>query len=63
MLSKTQLKIADFCNNSIAALKKLIPNSFCKEKYLPHYQKYNFVEARIKAKKHIVYKISINQNG
>ena len=38
MLSKYQLLNADFYNNSISNVKKLVPNFFDKEKYVFHHE-------------------------
>ena len=37
-----QLKIIDFCNIPIGTVKKLMPNSFSREKYGLHCETYNF---------------------
>ena len=42
MLFTFQLKIIDFCNIPIGTVKKLMPNSFNKEKYGLHWETYNF---------------------
>ena len=39
MLSKYQLKVADFNNIPVGNVKKLVPKFFDKEKYVLHYQK------------------------
>ena len=43
MLSEYQLKIADFDNTHIGNVKKLVPNVFDKEKYVPHYGNLLFI--------------------
>ena len=42
MLSEYQLKIADLHNIPIGKVKKLVCNVFDKEKYVLHYETYNF---------------------
>ena len=39
MLSSYKLKITDLYNIAIGNVKKLRPNSFDKENYVPHYEK------------------------
>ena len=56
VLSKYQLKIADFCNIPICNVKKLAPNFFDKEKHLLHYENLQFyLRLRLELKKYIAY--------
>ena len=42
MLSNYQPKIAKFYNISISKVKKFVPNFYDKEKYVVHYENFNF---------------------
>ena len=51
MLPKYQQMISDFFNSPISNVKELLPNYFCRGKYLLHYENLNLylrVELRLK---------------
>ena len=56
MLSDYQLKTADLYEIPIGNVKKLVPNSFEKEKYVVHYKNLQlYLRPRLKLKKNIAY--------
>ena len=56
MLSKYRLKIADLHNILIGCVKKLVRNSFDKEKYVVHYENLQlYFRLGLKLKKFIMY--------
>ena len=56
MLSDYQLKTADLNEIPIGNVKKLVPNSFEKEKYVVHYKNLQlYLRPRLKLKKNIAY--------
>ena len=44
MFPKYQLMISAICNDFVGNVKRLVPTSFDKEKYVLYYKNYNFTK-------------------